>query len=183
MQRDKVTCSLWHRKPAEARNLKPDLCSALGHFSWLFNTLCLKARCQDFRKWKAVIICYYETYLMSWLTSVSFSPEMVIIFYCHLSDVICSGLTCKTGKVSYKAFLKRNELRGCIALLFQTLSVFKLQWGVKSVLLSICHWLGCGPVFCSRDVEWKSCVSLGSIGGHCHLLSPLPEIIVWLSSL
>lgn len=183
MQRDIVTCSLWHRKPAEIHNLKPDLCSALGPFSWLFNTLCLKARCQDFRKWKAVIICYYGTYLMSCLTSVSFGPEMVIIFYCHLSDVIYSRLTCKTGKVSYKGFLRRNELRDCRALLFQTLPVFKLQWGVKSALSSICHWLGCGSVFCSWDVECKSCVSLGSIGGHCHLLSPLPEIIVWLSTL
>lgn len=106
---------------------------------------------------------------------------MVIIFCCHLSDVIYSRITCKTGKVSCEAFLRRKEIRGCIALLFQTLPAFKLQWGVKSVLSSICHWLEYGSVFCSRDVEYKICVSLGSTRGHCHLLSPLPEIAVWLS--
>lgn len=129
------------------------------------------------------MIHYYGTYLMSWLTTVSFSPGMVIVFYCHLSDVSYSSLTCKTGKVSYKAFLRRNELRACIARLLQTLSGFNLQWGVKSLLSGICHGLGCGSVRCSRDVECESCVSLGSIGGHCHLLSPLPEMTVWLSTL
>lgn len=129
------------------------------------------------------MIYYYGTYLMSWLTTVSFSPGMVIIFYCHLPDISYSSLTCKTGKVSYKAFLRRNELRACIALLFQTLPGFNSQWGVKSVPSGICHWLGYESVLCSRDVECESCVSLGSIGGHCHLLSPLPEMTVRLSTL
>lgn len=117
------------------------------------------------------------------LTDQCFLQSEMVIIYCHPSDVTYSRVTCKTGKASYKAFLRINELRGCIELLFQTLPVFKLQWGVKSLLSTICHWLGCGSVFCSGFVESKSCVSLGSIGGHCHLLSPLPEIIVWLSTL
>lgn len=82
-----------------------------------------------------------------------------------------------------EAFLRRNELRACIALLFQTLPGFNSQWGVKSVPSGICHWLGYESVLCSRDVECESCVSLGSIGGHCHLLSPLPEMTVQLSTL
>lgn len=128
------------------------------------------------------MLYYYGTYLMSWLTTVSFSPGVVIVFYCLLSDVRYSSLTCKTGKVSYKAFLRRNELGACTALLLQTLPGFNLPWGVKSVLSGICHWLGCGSELCSRDIEYENCVSLGSIGGHCHLLSPLPEMTVWLST-
>lgn len=59
-----------------------------------------------------------------------------------------------------------------------TLPVFKLHWGVKSFLSGICHWLGCGSVFYSRELECEIWVFLGSTGGHCHLLSSLPEVVV-----